>query len=194
MNKNGNSLFSTSTKQHVLNRTVNVHGVVDEKLMNDCIDILKKIELVDEINKVPVNKRKKITVNINSPGGIIYYGLGLYDCIKNMIKRGYVIETVCDSGIAMSMGSVLLVAGSVRKISKHSTVMIHCASSGTYGQLQTMIEDIDETNRLWESLKLIFLENTNITEYQLNDIKQRKYDWFIDSEQAKTLGVVDEIL
>jgi ATP-dependent Clp protease protease subunit len=73
--------------------------------------------------------------------------------------------------------------------------MCHQPYSGLwYSTLQDMEESVEETKALWVRLKEIIIKYTNITDEQLEDIKSRKFDWFMWSEEALKLGVIDQII
>ncbi len=93
---------------------------------------------------------KDIQIYINSPGGSVYAGLGIYDTMQ-FVKPD--VATIC-TGIAASMAAVLLCAGAKGKRSAltHSRVMIHQVSSGTQGQLSDMEIALKETIRVKEEL------------------------------------------
>jgi ATP-dependent Clp protease protease subunit len=94
----------------------------------------------------------------------------------------------------MSMGFMILLVGSERRGLRHSRVMCHQPNSGTWGTLQEMEESLEETTVLWNRLKELIIKHTDITDAQLEDIKLRKYDWFMWSEEALKLGVIDKII
>jgi ATP-dependent Clp protease protease subunit len=72
--------------------------------------------------------------------------------------------------------------------------MCHQPSSASWGTLQDMEEGVEETLSLWNRLKDLIIKYTNITDEQLEDIKSRKFDWFMWSEEALKLGVIDQII
>jgi ATP-dependent Clp protease protease subunit len=106
---------------------------------------------------------------------------------------GYKIITTVNS-VAMSMGFMILLCGSERRGLKHSRIMCHQPSSASWGTLQDMEESVEETQALWDRMKELIIKYTNITNTQLEDIKSRKYDWFMWSEDALKLGVIDYII
>ena len=72
--------------------------------------------------------------------------------------------------------------------------MCHQVSSGTYGEVQSQEEQLEESKRLWVLFKDIIVENTNITIEELNDITKRKFDWYFDMETALKYNVIDKII
>lgn len=157
--------------------------------------VFKVIHLLDRL--VELDKKQGIKDDIeivcDCEGGIIYFGLSLISKILQLRNNGYQIITTVNS-IAMSMGFMFSIVGSHRRALKYSTLMIHQPSSANWGRLQDMQEDIEETNRLWKLMKEIIIEYTNITDEKLEEIKQRKQDWYMDSSIALSYGCIDEIL
>lgn len=134
---------------------------------------------------------KTIKIHINSPGGSVYAGLGIYDMMQFVKSKGFTIETIC-TGVAMSMGAVLLVAGTAgkRKMFPNSTVMLHQASSGFWGNALDAHVQHAEFIRLNELMLKIVSEHTNILD--IKAVTER--DYFITSEEAIKLSIVDSVL
>lgn len=137
-----------------------------------------------------VDANKDISIYINSPGGGVYAGLGIYDTMQ-FIKPE--INTIC-TGMAASMGAVLMCAGQKGKRSAlpHSRVMIHQPLGGAQGQAS----DIEITAR--EILKLKQELYEIIANHSGQDIKKvhndSDRDYWMTAEEAKAYGMVDEIL
>jgi len=163
--------------------------------MVDRESVFKAIHLLDRIVSLDKKQGTKddIEIVLDCEGGIIYFGLALISRILQLRENGYNIITTVNS-IAMSMGFMFGIVGSHRRSLKYSTLMIHQPSSSTWGKLQEMQEDIEETNRLWKIMKEIIIKYTDITDGELEDIKQRKQDWYMDSNLALSKKCVDEII
>ena len=133
---------------------------------------------------------KDIQIYINSPGGGVYAGLGIYDTMQYINSD---VATIC-TGIAASMSAVLLCAGAKGKRSalKHSRVMIHQPMGGAEGQAS----DIEITAR--EILKLKNELYEIIALHSNNDVKKvgkdSDRDYWMTASEAKTYGMIDEIL
>jgi ATP-dependent Clp protease protease subunit len=108
-------------------------------------------------------------------------------------EKGYKIITTVNS-VAMSMGFMILICGSERRGLKHSRIMCHQPSSASWGTLQDMEESVEETIALWTRMKELIIKYTDITDAQLEDIKSRKFDWFMWSEEALKLKVIDKVI
>src|ERR1700754_1655101 len=133
---------------------------------------------------------KDIQIYINSPGGSVYAGLGMYDTMQ-YIKPD--VATIC-TGMAASMGAVLLCAGAAGKRSAlpHSRVMIHQPSGGAQGQQSDIEITYHEITKLKKELYQIIADHSGATYEKVWEASDRDY-WMI-AEEAKEFGMVDEIL
>lgn len=133
---------------------------------------------------------KDIQIYINSPGGSVYAGLGIYDTMQ-IIKPD--VATIC-TGMAASMGAVLLVAGEKGKRSalKHSRVMIHQPSGGAQGVASDMEINLREMLKLKKELYDIISEHSGQTYEWVEKASDR--DYWMTSEEAKGFGMIDEVL
>jgi ATP-dependent Clp protease protease subunit len=170
-------------------RRIFISEEVDRESMFKACYLLDRLAELDKSECV----KKDIEIILDSYGGYIYHGLALISKILSLREQGYNIITTVNS-VAMSMGFMILLCGSERRGLKHSRIMCHQPSSSTWGTLQDQEESVEETKELWLRMKDLIIKYTNITDEQLEDIKSRKYDWFMWSEQAKELGVIDTII
>ncbi|QDZ60508.1 ATP-dependent Clp protease proteolytic subunit [Elizabethkingia meningoseptica] len=133
---------------------------------------------------------KDIQIYINSPGGSVYAGLGIYDTMQ-IIKPD--VATIC-TGMAASMGAVLLVAGEKGKRSalKHSRVMIHQPSGGAQGVASDMEINLREMLKLKTELYDIIAKHSGQAYEWVEKSSDR--DYWMTSEEAKNFGMVDEVL
>lgn len=134
--------------------------------------------------------KRDIQIYINSPGGSVYAGLGIYDTMQFISPD---VATIC-TGMAASMGAVLLTAGAAgkRSILPHSRVMIHQPSGGTHGVSIDMEIDMKEMLKLREELYVILANHSGQTYDWIDKSCQR--DYWMKADEAKQLGFVDEIL
>jgi ATP-dependent Clp protease protease subunit len=137
-----------------------------------------------------LDAKKDIQIYMNSPGGSVYAGLGIYDTMQYIRPD---VATIC-TGIAASMGAVLLCAGAEGKRSalKHARVMIHQPLGGAQGQAS----DIEITAREIQKLKK---ELYDIIAHHSKQEYDKVYadsdrDYWMTSEEAKVYGMVDEVL
>ena len=137
-----------------------------------------------------VDAKKDIQVYLNSPGGSVYAGLGIYDTMQYIQPD---IATIC-TGMAASMAAVLLCAGAKGKRTclKHSRVMIHQPMGGAEGQAS----DIEITAREIQKLKKELYDIISLHSGKDYDTvwKDADRDHWLTAQEAKDYGMVDEIL
>ncbi|WP_373059646.1 ATP-dependent Clp endopeptidase proteolytic subunit ClpP [Zunongwangia sp. H14] len=133
---------------------------------------------------------KDIQIYINSPGGSVYAGLGIYDTMQ-FIKPD--VATIC-TGMAASMGAVLLCAGEKGKRSglPHSRVMIHQPLGGAQGQASDIEITAREILLLKEELYKIISKHTGQSYDKVHEDSDR--DYWMKADKAKEYGMIDEIL
>ena len=137
-----------------------------------------------------VDAKKDILIYLNSPGGGVYAGLGIYDTMQYINPD---VSTIC-TGMAASMGAVLLCAGAKGKRTalKHSRVMIHQPLGGAQGQAS----DIEITAREIQKLKKELYEiiSTHSGKSYKEVWKDSDRDYWMTSQEAKEYGMIDEVL
>lgn len=137
-----------------------------------------------------VDPEKDINIYINSPGGSVYAGLGIYDTMQYVNSD---VSTIC-TGMAASMAAVLLVAGQAGKrfALPHSRVMIHQPMGGIQGQASDIEITAREILKLKEELYRIISDHSGQPFEKVEQDSDRDY-WMIASE-AKEYGMIDKIL
>lgn len=137
-----------------------------------------------------VDATKDISIYINSPGGSVYAGLGIYDTMQ-LVKPD--VSTIC-TGMAASMGAVLLCAGADGKRSAlpHSRVMIHQPSGGAQGVATDMEINLKEMLKLKEELYQIISEHSKQPYEKV--YKDSERDYWMRADEAKEYGMIDEVL
>lgn len=133
---------------------------------------------------------KDIQIYINSPGGSVYAGLGIYDTMQ-FIKPD--VATIC-TGIAASMSAVLLCAGKKGKRSglKHCRVMIHQPMSGAQGQASDIEIVANEVIKLRDELYQVIASHTGQDFDRIYEDSDR--DYWMKAEEAREYGMIDEVL
>ena len=133
---------------------------------------------------------KDISIYLNSPGGSVYAGLGIYDTMQYITPD---IATIC-TGMAASMGAVLLCAGTKGKRSalKHSRVMIHQPMGGAQGQAADIEITAREILKLRKELYSIVAEHSGNTYKKVEKDSDR--DYWMTADEAKNYGMIDEVL
>ncbi|MBK7232913.1 MAG: ATP-dependent Clp protease proteolytic subunit [Saprospiraceae bacterium] len=137
-----------------------------------------------------VDARRDIQMYINSPGGSVIDGLGIYDTMQYVNPD---VATIC-TGLAASMGAVLLCAGvkGKRTCLRHSKVMIHQPSGGMQGQFTDMEISYNLIKTMKSELYEIMAIHTGQTKEKIEEDCDR--DKWMSAEEAKSYGLVDEVL
>ena len=137
-----------------------------------------------------VDSGKDISIYINSPGGSVTAGLGIYDTMQFISSD---VSTIC-TGMAASMGAVLLVAGQEGKRSAlpHSRVMIHQPLGGVQGQASDIEIEAKEIQKFKKELYTIISHHSHQTYEKVYKDSDRNY--WMDAEEAKAYGMIDAVL
>ena len=133
---------------------------------------------------------KDISIYINSPGGSVYAGLGIYDTMQFISSE---ISTIC-TGIAASMAAILLVAGTEKKrfALTHSRVMIHQPLGGVQGQASDIEITAREIAKIKQELYAII---SNHSGKPIEDVaRDSDRDFWMTAAEAKAYGMVDDVL
>ena len=132
---------------------------------------------------------KEIFLYINSPGGVITAGLAIYDTMQYVRAP---VSTIC-TGIAMSMGAVLLAAGAPgrRFALPHSRIMIHQGSGGFRGNTPDVFIQVKEMEQLVRTTQELLAAHTGQPMEKI--VKDTDRDLFLSPEEAVTYGIVDEV-
>jgi ATP-dependent Clp protease, protease subunit len=162
-------------------RVVFVGTAIDDDIANLVVAQLLHLEAEDP--------EKDIQMYINSPGGIVYSGMAIYDTMR-FIKPD-VATTVC--GIAMSMGSLLLAGGAKGKRSAlpNSRILIHQPHGGFQGQATDIQIHAKESLALRRRMEEIYAEHTGRPVEEISDALER--DRFFTPEEALEYGMIDRI-
>ena len=135
------------------------------------------------------NPKKDIAFYINSPGGVVTAGMGIYDTMQYIRNK---VSTIC-IGQACSMGSLLLAAGEPgqRYSLPNSRIMVHQPSGGAQGQATDIEIQAREILTLRERLNKIYAKHTGQKLTKIEEALER--DTFMSPEEAKTFGLIDKI-
>ena len=133
---------------------------------------------------------KDISIYLNTPGGSVYAGLGIYDTMQFI---GSDVATIC-TGMAASMGAVLLVAGTKGKRSalKHSRVMIHQPMGGAQGQASDIEITAREIQKLKKELYQIIADHSGNPFDRIEKDSDR--DYWMTAQEAVEYGMIDKVL
>src|SRR6202007_1658586 len=155
---------------------------IDDQIANLVVAQLLHLESQDP--------EKDISLYINSPGGSIYSGLAIYDTMQ-FVKPD--ITTMC-VGVAMSMGSLLLAAGTKgkRAVLPNSRILIHQPSAGFEGQSTDIEIHAREILKVRERIDEIYAQHTGQTEAQVHADMER--DRFFKPDEAVAYGLIDRVI
>jgi ATP-dependent Clp protease, protease subunit len=153
-------------------------------------DYVSNIVVAQMLFLESLDAKKDILMYINSPGGSVYAGLGIYDTMQYVRPD---VATICTS-LAASMGAVLLAGGQEGKRTAlpHARVMIHQPSGGAQGQSRDMEITVKQIIELRKELYEILARHTGKTFEQIEIDSDR--DYWMKSEEAKAYGLIDEVL
>jgi ATP-dependent Clp protease protease subunit len=136
------------------------------------------------------DRTRDIQLYINSPGGGVYAGLGVYDTMQFVTPD---IATIC-TGVAASMAAVLMSAGAAGKRTalKHARIMLHQPSAGAMGQASDVEITVNEVRKVKQELYEVLSNHTGQTIDRV--AKDCNRDYWMTAIEAKDYGLVDEVL
>ncbi len=194
-------------KHNVTNLTPNI---IEERSMNVAVmDVYSRLmmdriiflgyPINDEVANIvtaqllfleSTDRTRDIQIYLNSPGGSVYAGLGLYDTMQFITPD---IATIC-TGMAASMAAVLMCAGAKGKRTalKHSRIMLHQPSAGAGGQASDIQITVNEIKKIKKELYDIISFHTGQAPEKVAADSDR--DYWMTSAEAKEYGLVDEVL
>ncbi|MEL6539346.1 MAG: ATP-dependent Clp protease proteolytic subunit [Bacteroidota bacterium] len=166
----------------IMERIIFLGMPIDDHIANIIIAQLLFLESADA--------KKDIILYINSPGGSVYPGLGIYDTMQYILPN---IVTIC-TGLAASMGAVLLAGGVKGKRSAlpHSRIMIHQPLGGAKGQTSDMEITIKQMLEVKQDLYQILAKHTGKDVATIEKDSDR--DFWMKAEEAQQYGIIDEVL
>ncbi len=199
IDKYANTIFSSINPTIIEERKLNAVGMdVFSRLMMDRIIFLGE-PIDDEVSNIvqaqllylaSVDSKAGISIYLNTPGGSVSAGLGIYDTMQLISPP---VSTIC-TGMAASMGAILLCAGEKGKRAAlpHSRVMIHQPLGGVSGQTSDILIEAKEREKIREELYKIISRHSGQAYNKIFRDADRNY-WMSASE-AKSYGIVDEVL
>ena len=185
---------------------INLTGEITEEMLKNLTDKINEIRASDNdvaLNNFSVLQSIGINVSVGLPpiyiklsscGGSVYVAMAIYDLIKDL-QRAYTVNII-SNGYCMSAGCTVLlsVPKQNRFCYQHTTFLLHTLSSGGYGKLKDLEENVEEWKRLHEIMWGIYKDETKIPKKVLDDIYREKQDLFLDAKKAKSWGLVGQIL
>ena len=164
----------------MMDRIIFVGTQIDDDVANVIQAQLLYLQSLDD--------KADISLYLNTPGGLVSAGLGIYDTMQ-IIKPN--VNTIC-TGLAASMGSILLAAGKERSILPHAKVMIHQPLGGAMGQASDILIEAEEIRKCRDELCNILSEHTKQPFDKVFQDMDRNH-WFT-AQEAIDYGLVDKIL
>ena len=152
--------------------------------------VAAQMSIVDIVCKAD-DALESVEVEINSPGGSVMEGHRIYNALRGMSARGVAITTTVN-GLAASMGSVIMLAGDSRQMTRGSRIMIHEASMVTWGDSRTMRKNADVLESISSEIATLYSERTGGDK---DEIRQLMYaETWMDADKAKSLGFATVII
>ena len=164
----------------MMDRIIFIGTAIDDDVANVIQAQLLYLQSLDD--------KADISLYLNTPGGIVSAGLGIYDTMQIISPK---VNTIC-TGLAASMGSILLSAGEKRSILPHARVMIHQPLGGVTGQASDIIIKAEEIRKCRDELCNILAEHTKQSFDKVFQDMDRDH-WFT-AQEAVDYGLVDKIL
>ena len=182
--------------QDIFHTTYFFTAQIDASSVRSCIDRLSYWHRT--------KPEAEITIIFSGPGGSVWEGLQLYDYIQQMKRLGHVVITQC-IGMAASMASILLQAGTIRRMTKESWVMIHEISTFTGGSSSEIEDEAVLLKRMQDRTSAIFVagakkaKEAGTADNAMDDIDEfkthwKRKNWWLTSDECLDYGFVDEVI
>lgn len=173
-------------------RVFYIHDLIDEDSMSKvCYWLLHLLnEDQEKEDKEKDFERQPIKIYVNSYGG---YVADMWALVDIMLNSKTPIHTYSTSH-ADSCGFLIFIAGTKRFITKHTKMCCHQFSSGARGTYQDIKEQVEDLDRLWRDFEEYICTQTKITRARLQEVREKKLDWYIYSEESIGLGVATDFV
>jgi ATP-dependent protease ClpP protease subunit len=167
-------------------RIYNFPSVIIAETIDTCIEVTN--------HWLTLDYGAEITIAFNSPGGIVFDGLALYDFVADHVANGAKID-MTGYGKVASMAGVCLQAGRVRSLHRNARFMIHEVETFLQGTNQALKDQLAFTNQLAESLEKILVSRANPEKITVEELHTRTMhkDWWMTAEEALDYGFIDQI-
>ena len=174
-------------------RIIGLFSNVDEEKVSELVTGLLYMNALNKAEKEE-DKRKDIEFYVSTYGGSADDMFALYDIMKDVQKT----SDICTIGMGkvMSAGVLILASGThgKRKIGKNCRVMIHSVAAGNHGELNHMINELDEIKNMQEMYIKCLVAETKMTETVLRNMLERGVNVYLTAEEAIEYGIADEIV
>ena len=174
-------------------RIVGLFSNVDEEKVSELVTGLLYMNALNKAEKEE-DKRKDIDFYVSTCGGSADDMFALYDIMKD-VQKTTDISTI-GMGKVMSAGVLILASGThgKRKIGKNCRVMIHSVAAGNHGELNHMINELEEIKNMQEMYIKCLVSETKMTETVLRNMLERGVNVYLTAEEAVEYGIADEIV
>tara|TARA_R100000231_G_scaffold136955_1_gene112772 strand:+ start:811 stop:1446 length:636 start_codon:yes stop_codon:yes gene_type:complete len=174
-------------------RIVGLFSNVDEEKVSELVTGLLYMNALNKAEKEE-DKRKDIDFYVSTYGGSADDMFALYDIMKD-VQKTTDISTI-GMGKVMSAGVLILASGThgKRKIGKNCRVMIHSVAAGNHGELNHMINELEEIKNMQEMYIKCLVSETKMTETVLRNMLERGVNVYLTAEEAVEYGIADEIV
>ena len=160
---------------------------VTRKSVMELIQTLRKLNNSLQAQALKYSVEPKIYLHINSDGGEVMAAMAAVDAIRNSVIP---VVSIID-GCAASSATLMSVVASERRIGKHAHMLIHQLSSGVWGKMQDIEEEVQNLENFMKVIKDIYKENTNMSTRTLNDVL--KHDVWWSPQKCVEMGLIDSI-
>lgn len=183
---------SQSLKEKIWNsqlqqKEIIINGEIKDDLIEKAVIQVFNFNKIDDMNRLVDGERIPIIIYLNSVGGSMDEAFSLISAIE--ASKTPVITVAL--GKAYSAGFLILLAGHQRFAQKYSILMYHQGSAGIMGEVNRMVEYVEHWKFCQTLVEEYVLSKTKIKKKKLQEIFNGKQDWFIKTEEAKELGIID---
>ena len=172
--------YSSIEQDKILDLNKNLHELSGKIIMRNMESTLGTKTFVDT----------PILLHIKSYGGSVFAGLAAMDTIQDIQKRVPIYTIV--EGCSASAGTFLSVVGTKRYMRRNAWMLIHQLSSGLWGKYAEIKDEVDNLDRLMDTIKRIYKEHTKVPMKELDGILKRDIWW--DAQTCLKYGLIDEII
>lgn len=151
------------------------------------------LSVVAQLLALDAQNKKEVDMYIMSPGGVIDGGSAILDTMDYLKDKGIKIRTTA-IGLAMSMGSAILVNGSPgeRRCLPSTRIMLHEPAGGAQGKVADMLNSIAESEHMKRRMAVLYKQTCNMTDEQVSKVLNGP-DAYMYGEEAKALGIIDKV-
>ena len=175
-------------------RRIFISGMIDEDTSFETCYFLNRLKDLDDIEGKPYEERLPIHLIINSYGGSVIWGNAIIGTIEHLKSLGYTIIGLVPA-FAYSMAFDILVCCTKRYGYRMSDYMIHQTQTGHHtDDLVELERDIEYTKKQWEKSVEYYVAYTKLTREQIEDMYDRRKNWFMTCDEALALEVIHKII